>query len=869
MVCDRPPPSPAALRRCGWLALGLILGLLASGRPAPAQTPTAAVDPVLAARRVLPPADFAPDPASVRRHGPATLFPQAGWLVLHIEGQPYERGEQHGRLLAREIARFIEAHGRFRSPRSPADGWRELRRLTNALMLRRFAPELIEEMQGIADGAAAEGATAFGPKVDLLDIATLNAEIELSALDGALAATPVGLEGQVFPGARPGRPAPPRVDHCSAFLATGPATADGQLVIGHLTMWNLDHARFLNVWLDIQPARGHRILMQTYPGGVQSGTDFGFNDAGLVLCETTLPQTGFEPDSRPLASRTRQALQDADSIDDVVAILQQGNNGLYTNEWLIGDARTNEAALFELGTHASRLWRSSRGEWFGDTPGFYWGCNNTKALEVRLETVPGLEGKPANLVFHPDERDRAWLALFDRHRGQIDARFGIEALTTPPLAAHPGIDAKVATAAQIRQLQTCAVFGPPRGRPWEPSAADLKRDPEITPLAPNDWTVLGPRPIPARAGNDARAVDLNHPWPPVVAAVEPEVQRPPAWHGTLRPDAPGDLWLAAAFSDFEKIVALERDLQQAPDRAQRLAVARFGPLSRYLTARARAGTEVPLTAPKPELRDDAWYDQIAGKGTLALDALRRTVGPERFDPALDRFGRAHAGRPATTAEFFAALAGVHDGPLDRLQAGLLGSDPLAALGPEVSARAASGRFWTVTSFEHDPGQAVIVYGTLAETESQRAAAGQLQAAIRQRWWNLDVPIVADTELTDADRRSRHLLLVGRPATNRVSQALADALPVRFGPASVRIEQATYAHPETALIVAGPNPQAAARSVVLFAGLSGSATLAVVEQLPNPELRPWPDAAELVLIEAGGGPRSRVLPGQPPAPARAD
>ena len=51
----------------------------------------------------IPAADFAPDPRSVQRYGPAYRYPQAGWIVLHIEGEAYQRGCQHGRLL--EIGR--------------------------------------------------------------------------------------------------------------------------------------------------------------------------------------------------------------------------------------------------------------------------------------------------------------------------------------------------------------------------------------------------------------------------------------------------------------------------------------------------------------------------------------------------------------------------------------------------------------------------------------------------------------------------------------------------------------------------------------------------------------------------------------------
>ena len=39
-------------------------------------------------------------------------------------------------------------------------------------------------------------------------------------------------------------------------------------------------------------------------------------------------------------------------------------NGLYTNEWLIGDTKTNEIAMFELGTDTRIC--SSRDEWVAD-----------------------------------------------------------------------------------------------------------------------------------------------------------------------------------------------------------------------------------------------------------------------------------------------------------------------------------------------------------------------------------------------------------------------------------------------------------------------------------------------------------------------
>src|SRR5439155_15625079 len=103
-------------------------------------------------------ADFQPDPRSVQWYGPAYRYPQAGWIVLHIEGEPYERGYQHGRLLAPEILGYLRCFAAIQSPKAPNEGWKNTRTLVNALFVRRFEKEYLEEMKGIADGANAAGA---------------------------------------------------------------------------------------------------------------------------------------------------------------------------------------------------------------------------------------------------------------------------------------------------------------------------------------------------------------------------------------------------------------------------------------------------------------------------------------------------------------------------------------------------------------------------------------------------------------------------------------------------------------------------------------------------------------------------------------
>src|SRR5262249_2548439 len=96
--------------------------------------------------------NFTPDPHSVQRFGPGYRYPQAGWMVVPVEGAPYDRGFQPGRLLAPEIAGYVRCFAQQQSATAPADGWNNTRTIVNALFLRRYDQEFLEEMKGIADG---------------------------------------------------------------------------------------------------------------------------------------------------------------------------------------------------------------------------------------------------------------------------------------------------------------------------------------------------------------------------------------------------------------------------------------------------------------------------------------------------------------------------------------------------------------------------------------------------------------------------------------------------------------------------------------------------------------------------------------------
>jgi hypothetical protein len=884
--------------------------------------------------------DYKPDPASVERYGPAYRYPQAGWIVLHIEGEPYERGVQHGRLMANEIAAHLRCFAQVLTPSAAAEGWQHTRRLTNALFLRRFEKEFLEEMKGIADGATAAGGRIHNRPIDLVDIVALNCWPEIETLDGALEALPTGLEGIRFPHAQPKAMPKPRPEHCSAFAATGPATADGKIVFGHITMFSLYPANFYNVWLDIKPAKGQRVFMCAYPGAMQSGMDYYMNDAGLLIAETTIGQTRFEIKGQSEASRIRQASQYAKTIDEAVAILKKDNNGLYTNEWLLGDTNTNEIALFELGTHKSKLHRSSKNEWIGGTTGFYWGCNNTKDLEVRLETIASVAGRPHNLVFRPSDRDQVWQKLYHKHKGKIGVDFGKEAFTTPTITAFSSLDAKFTTTDLAKELKSWALFGPPRGHTWQPTFEQRQRFPEIKPLVSNPWTILHGNPPPA---GDVVAVDVPGGKPttePVaigVAKRQRNLQNVPAWHGTLLPASDADIWLAAAFADYERIVAREKTMGNSPADREALALDLYAFRNSYLMA-ARARGDVPLADIKADVAQDDWYRIASGKGVLVLCELRRLLGETKFEEMMDSFGRENAGKRVTTAQFQAhaersagkSLVAFFDSWLKEsgLPALRLGevtaikSQP--ALSTSTNGSAAAGNYrvrgeilqegngpalskvevtvettlgdisktvelngsrtaftidagtgspkqvilekygntlqtkaspFTISSFFREQDQTLIVYGTGDELATNREAAQALQKGIRESGANFTVPIKSDKQVTDADLKANHLLLIGRPDSNALVARFRTNLPIQFGQRSFVVRGKTYANAGSAVVAAAENPLNKAYSLVVLAGLNAESTW----NTPAAFLRQGRRAAEVLVLPSGGTGHALVVP----------
>jgi hypothetical protein len=93
--------------------------------------------------------------------------------------------------MAREIPEYLERCAADLGV--PAAGWGDLRTQANALFLRGFDREILEEMRGIADGASDAGVKWQGRRLDLVDIVVANVTVELGELRSAMTVTPTGL----------------------------------------------------------------------------------------------------------------------------------------------------------------------------------------------------------------------------------------------------------------------------------------------------------------------------------------------------------------------------------------------------------------------------------------------------------------------------------------------------------------------------------------------------------------------------------------------------------------------------------------------------------------------------------------------------
>ncbi len=324
-------------------------------------------------------------------------FERNGWIYLHVEGSPDRIGYQHGYHLSAEIADLLRVLKPFLQQTTKRD-WAFYREAGEKVLWATIDEEYQREINGIVEGLAARGI-----KADRWDIVALNALEELPYYYLPMLEKQ---QGQPVSTHAPG--------NCSAFIAAGSYTKDHRIVMGHNNWTNYITGSRWNVIFDIKPERGYRILMDGLPGVIASDDDFGVNSNGIMITETTITQfEGFDPHGKAEFARARKAMQYSRSIDDYIRIMLDGNNGGYANDWLIGDNKTGEIALFELGLKEHSVRRSK--------DGYFAGSNFPVDPKLtKVETTFDVTDKQNS----PNARRARWEQLMAEYKGRIDAEVG-------------------------------------------------------------------------------------------------------------------------------------------------------------------------------------------------------------------------------------------------------------------------------------------------------------------------------------------------------------------------------------------------------------------------------------------------------------
>ena len=684
--------------------------------------------------------------------------------------------------------------------------------MANALFLRGFDKEILTEMKGIAEGAAAAGAKVNGRTIDLVDVVTLNTITELGELRGAMPMTPSGLEGLnlMKPRYDASKTDVPVTARCSAFAATGKATRDGKMVIAHVTMWPLTLAEQTNIMLDVVPTEGHRMLMQSYPGGIQSGTDWYQNDVGVVLTETTIRQSPFNMEGTPVAYRARKAIQYGDSVAKVVELLSTKNNGLYTNEWIVGDSRTNEIAMLELGTYRTKLYSSAKNEWFGGTEGFYWGCNNAKDLNVRLEYVPDPHGTPEDIPFVAGPRDVKWQEMYQQYKGKIDEGFAALAFRTAPLVSSTTMDAKIATSEMGKKMMMWALFGKPNQREWVPSAGQKDQFAANDGLYSSGYRLF--------QGHPADAIKMLLDGAPKASAITAKeaggegggrggrrdgrsgdsAANENLWKGWILPASDSDVWLTAGATAYHSVAGeKEADKKLESFRAQYRAAALEG--------------EQPLSKIAASTISSNWHTLAEAKGVLLLDALRLSMGDDAFYAFMKDFFDKNTTKTVHVSDFTTAAGSGQQALFSKWLNGT--GLPDTGDGPMYSASDLGRRL----------SSTIVVYGTLTEAGANRYAAEQWQKQFLDRFESA-VPIYKDFEVTERELADHDVLFIGRPETNSALAAWAKPLELDYDGAVFQLAGKDHSSENDAIVLAGTNPLNKKRMVLIAAGNSPLATV---------------------------------------------
>jgi hypothetical protein len=321
-------------------------------------------------------------------------YEKNGWKYISIYGTPRERGFTYGYLCAKEF-KEIQHTLHFLMMEAYGKSWDFfIGEISNDFkeMTEKDFPELYEEMVGIT-----EGLNDAKCKTTIDEIIAWNFYCSIPYWYSTISESHTSKEGGA-------------TDKCSAFMAVGDWTQDGKIVCAHNSFCDFVDGQFNYIVLDIKPDKGHRMIMQTSPCWIWSGTDFFVTSKGIIGTETTIG--GFLPYEKryPIGYRIRKAMQYGNTLDEYCDILLHENSGDYANSWLFGDIHANEILRIELGLKYHNIERTKNG--------FFIGFN--APYDERIRNLEVSNSGFYDIRRHQGARYVRLSDLMDEHKGKLN-----------------------------------------------------------------------------------------------------------------------------------------------------------------------------------------------------------------------------------------------------------------------------------------------------------------------------------------------------------------------------------------------------------------------------------------------------------------
>jgi hypothetical protein len=263
----------------------------------------------LCALVALAPSSLRAGTKTIARCGQGFLEEVDGYKVLHLKGTPYEMGYQQGALLKKDIRELVhflfEVKGKEMKVEIGGLNLLNPKRAIQGIAAtqKKYVPErFYEELRGLADGAG----------LDVRD---------------AIAANFI-----------------PEMFHCSGFALSGSATKDGTLYHGRILDYGCDWTLQDHAVLTVAEPEGKNPFVNvTYAGFIGSVT--GMNANQISVGEMGGAGLGHW-EGVPMAFLVRMALEEADTLDQAVAIFRD-HPRTCEYYYVIADGKTGQGVGME------------------------------------------------------------------------------------------------------------------------------------------------------------------------------------------------------------------------------------------------------------------------------------------------------------------------------------------------------------------------------------------------------------------------------------------------------------------------------------------------------------------------------------------